>query len=71
MNLLFYYMVHSMVIVTIATHTACYCQYVASWLLLAKYNCIYHFDTSDQRESVLDISHTVHLSVRYKKYLSV
>ena len=25
-----------------------------------------YFDTSDQRESVLDISHIAHLSVRYK-----
>ena len=31
------------------------------------YIYIYHFDTSDQRESVLDISHITHLSVRYKK----
>ena len=29
---------------------------------------IYHFDTSDQRESVLDISHIARLSVQYKKY---
>ena len=28
----------------------------------------YHFDTLDQRESVLDKSHITHLSVRYKKY---
>ena len=27
---------------------------------------IYHLDTLDQRESVLDISHIAHLSVRYK-----
>ena len=29
---------------------------------------IYHFDTLDQRESVLDKSHIAHPSVRYKKY---
>ena len=32
------------------------------------YMYIYHFDTLDQRESVLDKSHIAHPSVRYKKY---
>ena len=31
------------------------------------YARIYHFDTLDQREGMLDISHNAHPSVRYKK----
>ena len=29
---------------------------------------IHHFDTLDQKESVLGKSHIAHISVRYKKY---
>ena len=32
---------------------------------------IYHSDTLDQRESVLDKSHITHLRVRYKKYCTL
>ena len=32
------------------------------------YSSIHHFDTLDQRESVLDISHSTQVSVRYKKF---
>ena len=43
------------------------CIHMAFFDVIA-YLIIYHFDTLDQRESVLDKSHIAHPSVRYKKY---
>ena len=45
-----------------------YIMYVAMCIYIYIIIHTYHFDTLDQRESVLDISHNAHISMRYKKY---
>ena len=49
----------------------CMYVYIYMYVYICIYMYIYHFDTLDERIGRADKTHIAHLSVRYKKYLTL